>query len=86
MYGKFGIVRQRWGNWDTQLAAHGIILCGKSDFPDADNPQDQFCARYVMVSAIQDEAFAELCAIPGNKGLLDKYKAHQYRAEGQAQV
>jgi crotonobetainyl-CoA:carnitine CoA-transferase CaiB-like acyl-CoA transferase len=26
MYGKFGIVRQRWGNWDTQLAAHGPIF------------------------------------------------------------
>lgn len=30
LYGRFGIVRQRWGNWDTQLCAHGIILCGKS--------------------------------------------------------
>jgi crotonobetainyl-CoA:carnitine CoA-transferase CaiB-like acyl-CoA transferase len=86
MYGKFGIVRQRWGNWDTQLAAHGIILCGKSDFPDYDNPQDKFDARYVMVSAFQDQDFAELCAITGNKGLLDKYKAHKDRAEGEAQV
>ncbi len=86
MYGKFGIVRQRWGNWDTQLAAHGIILCGKSDFPDADNPQDKFCARYVMVSAFQDEDFKELCAITGNKGLFDKYKSHNERVEGEAQV
>jgi crotonobetainyl-CoA:carnitine CoA-transferase CaiB-like acyl-CoA transferase len=66
MYGKFGIVRQRWGNWDTQLAVHGIILCGKSDFPDVDNPQDKFCARYVMVSAFQDEDFkAERCRPSG---------------------
>ncbi|MGD9036549.1 MAG: CoA transferase, partial [Syntrophobacterales bacterium] len=86
MYGKFGIVRQRWGNWDTQLAVHGIILCGKSDFPDADNPQDQFCARYVMVSAFQDEDFKELCAITGNNDLFDKYKAHKDRVEGEAQV
>jgi crotonobetainyl-CoA:carnitine CoA-transferase CaiB-like acyl-CoA transferase len=86
MYGKFGIVRQRWGNWDTQLAVHGIILCGKSDFPDYDNPQDKFDARYAMVSAFQDEDFAELCAITGNKDLLGKYKAHKDRAEGEAQV
>ena len=86
MYGKFGVVRQRWGNWDTQLCAHGIILCGKSDFPDADNPQDKFCARYVMVSAFQDEDFKELCAITGNGGLYDKYKSHNERCEGEAQV
>jgi crotonobetainyl-CoA:carnitine CoA-transferase CaiB-like acyl-CoA transferase len=39
-----------------------------------------------MVSAFQDEDFAELCAITGNKQLLDKYKAHKDRAEGEAQV
>ena len=72
MYGKFGIVRQRWGNWDTQLAVHGIILCGKSDFPDAENPQDKYDARYVMVSAFQDEDFKELCAITGLKEALRK--------------
>src|SRR5210317_1513593 len=86
MYGKFGIVRQRWGNWDTQLCAHGIILCGKSDFPDADNPQDKFCARYVMVSAFQDADFKELCAITGNNQLYEKYKSHNERCEGEAQV
>jgi crotonobetainyl-CoA:carnitine CoA-transferase CaiB-like acyl-CoA transferase len=86
MYGKFGIVRQRWGNWDTQLAVHGIILCGKSDFPDADNPQDKFCARYAMVSAFQDADFKELCAITGMNDLYEKYKAHKERVEGEAQV
>jgi crotonobetainyl-CoA:carnitine CoA-transferase CaiB-like acyl-CoA transferase len=86
LYGKFGIVRQRWGNWDTQLSVHGIILCGKSDFPDADNPQDKFCARYVMISAFQDEDFKELCAITGNNDLFDKYKSHNQRCEGEAQV
>ena len=86
LYGRFGIVRQRWGNWDTQLCAHGIILCGKSDFPDAKNPQEKFCARYAMISAFQDEDFAELCAITGNKDLLDKYKAHDDRVKAEAQV
>lgn len=86
LYGRFGIVRQRWGNWDTQLCVHGIILCGKSDYPDAVNPQDKFEARYAMVSAFQDRDFQELCAITGMKELYDKYKAHKDRVEGEAQV
>ncbi|RZB34013.1 MAG: hypothetical protein SRB2_03406 [Desulfobacteraceae bacterium Eth-SRB2] len=86
LYGRFGIVRQRWGNWDTQLCAHGIILCGKSDFPDAENPQDRLEARYAMVSAFQDEDWKELCAITGMKDLMDKYKSNNERAEGEAQI
>jgi crotonobetainyl-CoA:carnitine CoA-transferase CaiB-like acyl-CoA transferase len=86
LYGRFGIVRQRWGNWDTQLCVHGIILCGKSDFPDAENPQDKFDARYAMVSAFQDADFKELCNITGMKALFDKYKAHKDRVDGTAQV
>nr|MBC8360965.1 CoA transferase [Candidatus Desulfatibia profunda] len=86
MYGRFGIVRQRWGNWDTQLSVHGIILCGKSDFPDVKNPQDKHDARYVMVSAFQDADFKELCAITGMKDLYNKYKAHKDRVEAETQV
>jgi len=86
LYGRFGIVRQRWGNWDTQLCVHGIILCGKSDFPDAENPQDRLDARYVMVSAFQDEDFKELCDITGMKDLYEKYKSHKDRVEAKAQV
>ncbi len=86
LYGRFGIVRQRWGNWDTQLCVHGIILCGKSDYPDAINPQDKYEARYVMVSAFQDADFKELCDITGNKELYEKYKAHKDRVEAEAQV
>ena len=86
LYGRFGIVRQRWGNWDTQLCAHGIILCGKSDYPDAENPQDRLEARYAMVSAFQDEDFAELCAITGMKGLLDKYKSKDERVKAESQI
>jgi len=86
LYGRFGIVRQRWGNWDTQLCAHGIILCGKSDYPDAQNPQDRLEARYAMISAFQDEDWKELCKITGMKDLMDKYKSNNERAEGEAQI
>ncbi len=86
LYGRFGIVRQRWGNWDTQLSVHGIILCGKSDYPDAKNPQERHDARYVMVSAFQDEDFKELCAIVGRKDLYEKYRTHKDRVEAQAQI
>jgi len=86
LYGRFGIVRQRWGNWDTQLCVHGIILCGKSDFPDSENPQDKYDARYVMVSAFQDADFKELCDITGLKELYPGYKAHKDRVEAEPQV
>lgn len=86
MYGRFGIVRQRWGNWDTQLCVHGIILCGKSDYPDAKNPQEKFDARYVMVSAFQDADFKELCDITGLKELYGTYKAHKDRVEAEPQI
>ena len=86
LYGRFGIVRQRWGNWDTQLCVHGIILCGKSDFPDAQSPQDKHDARYVMVSAFNDPDFKELCDIVGKKDLYETYKNHKDRVEAEAQV
>jgi len=86
LYGRFGIVRQRWGNWDTQLCAHGIILCGKSDFPDAQNPQERHDARYVMVSAFQDADFKELCSVIRNKELYEKYRVSKNRVEAMAQV
>ncbi|MFN3369682.1 MAG: CoA transferase, partial [Thermus sp.] len=86
LYGRFGIVRQRWGNWDTQLCVHGIILCGKSDYPDAQNPQDRLDARYVMVSAFQDQDFKELCSIIRRKDLYEKYRFHKDRVEALAQI
>lgn len=86
LYGRFGIVRQRWGNWDTQLCVHGIILCGKSDYPDAPNPQERLDARYVMVSAFQDQDFKELCNIIRRKDLYEKYRTHKDRVEARAQV
>ncbi len=86
LYGRFGVVRQRWGNWDTQLCVHGIIRCGKSDFPDAENPQDRLEARYVMVSAFNDADFKALCEVTGLKELYEKYKGHRDRVEAEAQV
>ncbi|MDA8337373.1 MAG: CoA transferase [Peptococcaceae bacterium] len=86
MYGRFGIVRQRWGNWDTQLCVHGIVLCGKSDYPDDRNPQLKHDARYVAVSAFNDADFQELCAVIGRKDLYDKYKSHKERLHELAQM
>ncbi len=86
LYGRFGIVRQRWGNWDTQLCVHGIILCGKSDFPDAVNPQDRLEARYAMVSAFQDADFKALCDVIKKPDLYSTYKTHKDRVGGEAQV
>uniref|UniRef100_A0A7J3M0T7 CoA transferase n=1 Tax=Archaeoglobus fulgidus TaxID=2234 RepID=A0A7J3M0T7_ARCFL len=86
LYGRFGVVRQRWGNWDTQLCVHGIIRCGKSDYPDHPNPQMREEARYVMVSAFQDEDFAELCRIIRRPDLREKYKTHKERVKAEAQI
>jgi crotonobetainyl-CoA:carnitine CoA-transferase CaiB-like acyl-CoA transferase len=86
LYGKFGIVRQRWGNWDTQLCVHGIVMTGKTDFPDAQNPQDKFETRYVMVSAFQDADFNELCNIIKKPDLYSRYKAHKERVGAPAQI
>mgnify|MGYP000206357146 CR=1 FL=1 len=86
LYGRFGIVRQRWGNWDTQLCVHGIILCGKSDYPDDPNPQLRYDARYVMVSAFNDADFKELCNIIKRPDLFEKYKNHKDRVHEQAQI
>src|SRR5216684_2376602 len=40
LYGRHGITRERWGNWDTQLCVHGIIKCGKSSYPKSENSQE----------------------------------------------
>jgi crotonobetainyl-CoA:carnitine CoA-transferase CaiB-like acyl-CoA transferase len=86
LYGRFGIVRQRWGNWDTQLCVHGIIRTGKSDYPNDPNPQLREEARYVMVSAFQDEDFRELCYVIERPDLWEKYKTHKERLKPEAQM
>jgi len=86
LYGRFGIVRQRWGNWDTQLCVHGIIITGKSDYPDDKNPQLRDETRYVMVSAFNDPDFKELCNVIKRPDLYTKYQKHKDRVEAEAQV
>jgi crotonobetainyl-CoA:carnitine CoA-transferase CaiB-like acyl-CoA transferase len=86
LYGRFGVVRQRWGNWDTQLCVHGIIMAGKSDFPDRPNPQEKFEARYVMLSAFQDADFKELCSVVKKPDLYNQYKTHKERVGAPAQM
>jgi crotonobetainyl-CoA:carnitine CoA-transferase CaiB-like acyl-CoA transferase len=86
LYGRFGIVRQRWGNWDTQLCVHGIIMTGKSDFPDRPNPQEKFEARYVMLSAFQDADFKDLCKVIKKPDLYNSYKTHKERVGAPAQM
>jgi len=85
LYGKTGIVAQRWGNWDPLLSVHGILKCGKSSYPNSKNPQEQevgFC----FVSAFKDEDFKKLCGVIGNAELAKKYPTHSDRVGSDAQV
>ncbi len=86
LYGRFGVVRQRWGNWDTLLCVHGIIMTGKSDDPEHPNPQISDESRYVMISAFQDEDFRELCYIINRPDLWEKYKTLKERVKPEAQI
>jgi len=85
LYGKTGIVAQRWGNWEPLLCVHGILKCGKSSYPNSKNPQEQevgFC----FVSAYKDEDFKKLCGVVGNAELAKKYPTHADRVGSDAQV
>src|SRR6266511_5855251 len=72
LYGRYGVVRQRWGNWDTEVTVHGIIRCGRSSYPDSDNPQEQE-EGYLLVTAYEDGDFARLCGVVGRADLAAKY-------------
>jgi crotonobetainyl-CoA:carnitine CoA-transferase CaiB-like acyl-CoA transferase len=84
VYGRYGVVRQRWGNWDTELAVHGIIGCGKSSYPDSDNPQEQE-EGYILVTAYEDDDFARLCRVIGREDLAAKYPDLDSRVPPDAQ-
>lgn len=86
LYGRFGVVRERWGNWDTQLCVHGIIICGKSSFPDSDNPQEAEESRYIHISAFNDPDYKELCSVIGRPDLWEKYKTLKERLKPEAQM
>ena len=85
LYGRHGITRERWGNWDTQLCVHGVIKTGKSSYPSSDNPQEQE-EGYILVSAYTDEAFAKLCQATGNAALASKYGKTEERVKAESQV
>jgi crotonobetainyl-CoA:carnitine CoA-transferase CaiB-like acyl-CoA transferase len=61
-------------------------ICGKTDFPDAINPQDKFDARYAMVSAFQDADFKALCDVIKKPDMYSKYMKHKDRVGAEAQV
>src|SRR6266700_2972048 len=84
VYGRYGVVRQRWGNWDTELAVHGIIRCGRSSYPESDNPQEQE-EGYLLVTAYEDADFARLCGATGLQDLAAKYPDLDARVPPDAQ-
>ena len=84
LWGRFGVVRQRWGNWDTQLSVHGIVKCGKSSYPDSDNPQE-LEEGLILISAYEDEAFKKLCKAIGRDDLAKKYPTHEDRVKAESQ-
>jgi crotonobetainyl-CoA:carnitine CoA-transferase CaiB-like acyl-CoA transferase len=85
LYGKHGITRERWGNWDTQLCVHGIIKCGKSSYPDSENPQEQE-EGYITVSAYHDQDFARLCETIGDGQMAAKYAKAETRLKPESQM
>jgi crotonobetainyl-CoA:carnitine CoA-transferase CaiB-like acyl-CoA transferase len=84
LYGRTGIVAQRFGNWEPLLCVHGILKCGKSSYPNSKNPQEME-AGYCLVSAYKDEDFATLCKLVGKPDLAKKYPTHADRVGADAQ-
>jgi len=84
LYGRFGIRRERWGNWDTELCVHGIIKCGKSSYPGSKNPQEAEVG-YILVTAHRDQDFAKLVDVIGRKDLAGKFAKHDERVKAQNQ-
>ncbi len=85
LYGRHGITRERWGNWDTQLCVHGIIKCGKSSYPRSENPQE-LEEGYILISAHDDKDFATLCKVVGDGKIAEKYGKHEARVKAQSQM
>jgi len=85
LYGRFGLVAQRWGNWEPLLCVHGILKCGKSSYPNSKNPQEQEVG-YCFVSAYKDEDFKKLCDLINRPDLAKKYPTHADRVAADAQT
>lgn len=84
LYGRYGVVRQRWGNWDTELCVHGIIRCGRPSYPGSENPQETE-EGYILVTACKDEDFARLARLIDQEGLATKYPGLDSRLPPEAQ-
>ena len=84
LYGRHGVIRERWGNWDTELCVHGIVKCGKSSYPKSDNPQERE-EGFILVSAYEDADFARLCRVIGKPELARVYKSHDVRVRAESQ-
>jgi crotonobetainyl-CoA:carnitine CoA-transferase CaiB-like acyl-CoA transferase len=84
LYGRYGVIRERWGNWDTELCVHGIIRCGRSSYPGSDNPQEKE-EGYILVSAYEDADFARLCRTIGKTDLARAYPTHAVRVGADSQ-
>ncbi len=85
IHGKLGVCRERWGNMDTQLCVHGIVKCGKSSYPNSENPQEQE-EGYILVSAYSDADFAKLCKVMGDGDMAKKYAKATDRIQPNAQL
>lgn len=84
LYGRHGLVTQRWGNWDALVSAHGIIKCGKSSYPNSKNPQE-LEEGYILVSAYSDADFAKLMKLIKKDDLAKKYAKHEERVKAESQ-
>jgi crotonobetainyl-CoA:carnitine CoA-transferase CaiB-like acyl-CoA transferase len=84
LWSRFGVIRQRFGNYDTQLAVHGIFMCGESSYPGSANPQEAE-QSYIMISAYEDADFAKLCSVMGRDDLATQYPTHDDRVNAENQ-
>src|SRR2546422_759045 len=84
LYGRYGLVPQRWGNWDALLCVHGIIKCGKSSYPNSKNPQE-LEEGFILVSAYTDADFAKLMRLIRREDLEKKYATRDERIKAESQ-
>jgi crotonobetainyl-CoA:carnitine CoA-transferase CaiB-like acyl-CoA transferase len=84
LFGRHGLVAQRWGNWDTLLSVHGIVKCGKSSYPSSKNPQE-LEEGFILVSAYSDADYAKLMKFIKKDDLAKKYATHDQRIKAEAQ-
>ena len=87
LYGRHGITRERWGTWDTQLCVHGIIKCGKTSYPNSENPQENE-EGYILISATATKTsrvFARRLATAISPPSTPRPK-HRVKAEAQMEI